>query len=197
MFKKGDIVEVISLSPGMRGYTIGNKYEVCKDCDVNDYYRINGANVPWCSTVSCDLGVPNSIPFCDVKVVGKAAGSIMVTHGNPWINPPFATAGVLAIPKFKKGDRVECLKDSPGYLTAGKFYIIQNSMGDQVFMTNDNGLYDGFNETFFKLAFQGTKIDMSKNPSQKENICTCESLMLFRHGCKCGAIKKQKWGLGA
>lgn len=107
--------------------------------------------------------------------------------------------------KFKAGDKVKISKIHPtlqkmgmllGHtytLTTGEAHGLPHELlayahpEAWVAIIDHLGGDSGF-DSYFELV----------EPKQEgPKPCTCESLTLFRAGCKCGAVTPRRWGLGA
>ena len=116
---------------------------------------------------------------------------------------------------FKVGDHVRLVKENATlrYMGMGigdEFVLIDSIQNHKaVAYFNDNAWvaildpdgketqYANYFEHVEKTEWKSWPNGLAVNPKETEKPCTCESLVLFRKGCQCGAVKKQQWGLRA
>jgi hypothetical protein len=181
MFKAGDTVECVDNDNGKKSVTVGKQYEVL-------------AAGPDSIRIKSDNGFKGSLRNDRFKLVGAIANSAPTTPNLKSV--------------FSVGDRVRYIGkcySAQGGLAQGATLTIDSltELTKFAMATDDNrkqwsiGCLDTDNFTVVIHGSNPCAIVAAMEIKRVAELkpCTCDSMDLFRKGCGCGAIMKQKWGL--
>lgn len=169
MFKAGDMVKCIRHYDNTH-YPKGYEFVVTSVEEINNLWIVGGVSKG---------GIPSKVYAKDVILVNA--------------------------PIFKVGDIVTLTKDhatlqSMGMKTGVQFQLVNGydyKLPHPVVAYIHTKCWVALIDNNGELTQFASFFEHTKEEKQNDKTCTCDSLILFRKGCQCGAVQKRQWGLRA